>query len=633
MSKIVFKPSGRSVEAPPGASLLDAARLAAIELDAPCGGAGSCGKCIVRVESGRTESEGEGILPDTAVKEGYALACRTRALDSLITVEVTEPVSRSGGQFVEDGEADWLDRNDLRSMRERPDPLVHKNCLVVPMPQIEDGLSDVDRLIRSIQKIGGNREVDCPLSVVRFLAGALRAEDGKVTVALTLDSSRIRIFEVEPGDRTADQFGIAVDVGTTTVAVQLVNLRTAQIESTRADYNFQITCGLDVISRIQYARNPARLEDLRVRALGTINNLIRKLARGRSLKPEEILAAVVAGNTTMIHLLLGLNPEFIRLEPYTPTLHAVPELTAVETGVHIHPRAPVLLCPSVGSYVGGDITAGLLCTDLAEDGESVRLFIDIGTNGELAVGNRDFLIVCACSAGPAFEGGGIEHGMRAASGAIEQVDVDPETGASSVRTIGGGKPVGICGSGMVSLLAGLFLTGWIDPAGKFNRSKMSPAIRIDGRRALYTVVPEKESGTGRSITIGETDVENVIRAKAAIYAAIRLLLRHVGMEADQIETFYIAGGFGRFLDLENAVAIGLIPDIPRDRYRYLGNTSLAGAALALVSREHRERLFALSRRMTYIELNSNPEYMDQYTGALFLPHTDMNLFPSVRKTS
>jgi uncharacterized 2Fe-2S/4Fe-4S cluster protein (DUF4445 family) len=257
--------------------------------------------------------------------------------------------------------------------------------------------------------------------------------------------------------------------------------------------------------------------------------------------------------------------------------------------------------------------------------------MDIGTNGELVIGNHDFLITCACSAGPAFEGGGIEHGMRAAHGAIERVDVDPMTGMATVRTIGSCRPVGICGSGMISLLANLYLTGWIDQSGKFTRSRSSPAIRVEGRRASYVLVPPMESGKDSAITVSEVDVENVIRAKAAIYSAIRLLLNHVGITMEDISTIYVAGGFGRFLDLDQAITIGLIPDVPREKYQYIGNSSLAGAYLALVSSDHRARMVELSKRMTYIELNTNPEYMHQYTGAMFIPHTEMSLFPSVHR--
>ncbi|MFH1315526.1 MAG: ASKHA domain-containing protein, partial [Candidatus Uhrbacteria bacterium] len=334
---------------------------------------------------------------------------------------------------------------------------------------------------------------------------------------------------------------------------------------------------------------------------------------------------------TMIHLLLALKPEYIRLEPYTPTVLETPSLKAKEAGIEINPEAEIYFSPHIGSYVGGDITAGLLCTDLSIDTDEVQLFIDIGTNGELVLGNRDYLLACACSAGPAFEGGGLECGMRASEGAIEGAEINPETGAARYWTIGDAPPLGICGSGMISLLANLFLTGWIDCSGKLSRTRESPSIKIEGRQARYIIASAEMSGTGRPITVSEVDMENIIRAKAAIYTACSLLLQQVGQRFADLSRIYLAGGFGRFLNLEKAITIGLIPDLPREKFHYLGNSSLTGSYMLLVSERHRERQRELARRITYLELNTDHRYMEQYTAALFLPHTNAELFPSTRK--
>jgi len=353
------------------------------------------------------------------------------------------------------------------------------------------------------------------------------------------------------------------------------------------------------------------------------------LAEVNEIHPNTISNAVVSGNTVMTHLLLGLDPEYIRLDPYTPTVMEVPYVTAAEVGLQINPDSWVYFSPCVGSYVGGDITSGLLCTDLATDSPALNLFIDIGTNGEIVVGNGEFLLACACSAGPAFEGGGIECGMRAALGAIEKVEIDPSTAKASYVTIGGVPPRGICGSGMIDLLANLFLTGWIEPNGRFNRTRSSPFINIEGRRAVYTIVPTEESSHGKPLVLHETDFENILRAKAAIYSACEMLIHQAGMSFDYLEHIYIAGGFGRFLDLEKAAVIGLVPDLPREKFQYIGNSSLVGSYMAVVSQEYRQRQLQVSRRVTYLDLNSDPSYMDHYTAALFLPHTDLNRFPSV----
>jgi len=585
---------------------------------------------MVRIVSGQVDASASlGMLPATVVADGTVLACKTHIPETDLTVEIPESLGREGAQIAA-GDESALVRGELLPRNWDYDTLSVKWFVDVPPPRAEDGLSDLDRLTRRVQRDWGPGELDYPLSVLRTIAGALRAQGGRVTVTLIRTTERIHVIRVEPGDHTTRHYGIAVDIGTTTISVQLVNLALAAIEGTRSDYNDQVSCGLDVISRINYARRADRLEELRVRVLGTINRLIVQVAEAGGVIPSDISNAVMSGNTTMVHLLLGLQPEYIRLEPYTPTVQESPYLTASEVGITINPESWIYFSPGVGSYVGGDITAGMLCTDLATDTQDVNLFIDIGTNGELVVGNNEFLLTCACSAGPAFEGGGIDCGMRAALGAIERVEVNPETGVPLYWTIGNVRPKGICGSGMIALLADLLKTGWLDAAGKFTRTRSSPAIQIEGRHARYLLVPEKESGLATAITISELDIENIIRAKAAIYAACALLLKHAGLTFGDLANVYIGGGFGRFLNLEKAVILGLIPDLPRERFHYIGNSSLMGSYIVLVSQDYRQRQLELARRMTYVDLSADPQYMDQYTGALFLPHTDPGQFPSVQ---
>ncbi len=628
MPTLTFHPSGKSVEADPGSLLLDAARAAGIDLDAPCGGKGVCGKCIVRVSDGQVESDGLSGVTAHMAAEGYVLACKTRVGLGPATIEVRQDAARETGKF-SDGDEMYLIQSELLPQQWDYGPLAVKWMVQVPPPQPEDGLSDFDRLTRAIQRDWGKQDVLCSLRILRELADALRGEGGLVTVTLVFDEANLHIIRIEPGNRTTRHYGIAVDVGTTTVAVQLINLTVAKVMATRTTYNGQIPCGLDVISRINYARTPERLEELRRRVLTTANELIAQASEACDVAPEEITNAVFSANTTMTHLLLGMQPEYIRLAPYTPTVMEIPYLTANEVGVAINPDSWICFSPNNGSYVGGDITAGLLCTDLAAHAEGIALFLDIGTNGELVVGNRDFLLSCACSAGPAFEGGGIECGMRAAGGAIERVEVDPDTGVARYGTIGGLPPLGICGSGMIDLLANLFLSGWMDPAGKLARDRSSPAIRMEGKRAVYTLVAAAQSGTGAPITISELDIDNILRAKGAIYSACTLLMNQIGIEAGDMTLVYIAGGFGRFLPLDRAIVLGLLPDIPRDRFRFIGNSSLTGSYMVAVSQDFRRRQLDLARRMTYIDLSNAPGYMDEYMSALFLPHTDIARFPSV----
>ncbi len=630
MPKITFQPSGKTIDVNVGAGLLESARKAGVEIDAPCGGKGTCGKCIVRITSGSVTPNSLGTLTAAELADGYVLACKAKLIDSDISVEVPEQVARKGGQFTSADEDSGLIREELFPRDWQYDPLAIKWLVTVDPPQPEDGLSDLDRLIRSIQKDWGNQRTVCTLAVIRKLADALRADNGNVTVTIIREPGQYHVIGIEPGNTTEEHYGIAIDVGTTTVAVQLVFLPTATPVGTQTDYNAQISCGLDVISRINYAARPGHLEELRDKVLGTINGLIDKLARMYNVDISDIGNAVVSGNTTMMHLLLGLNPEYIRLEPYTPTIMQAPYLIASEVGININPQSWIYLSPAVGSYVGGDITAGILCTELAGESEELSLFIDIGTNGEIAIGNNDFMMSCACSAGPAFEGGGIKYGMRAALGAIERVEIDRETGKARYQTIGGVKPKGICGSGMIALTAKLFLTGWLDAGGKLDRERSCDCIRVEGRFASYIIAPAEEADSGEDIIISETDFENIIRTKAAIYSACSLMLGQLEMGFEDLSRIYIAGGFGRFLDLEMAITLGLLPDLDRERFKYIGNSSLTGTYMVLISQEFRQKQLGAAERMTYIDLSTDPSYMNEYTSAMFLPHTDKNLFPSVK---
>jgi len=628
MVQVRFLPSEKTVDVAPGTDVLEAARQAGIEIETPCGGDGSCGECLVRVLEGEIAGPSGVVSPSRTVGDLYALACQTQVLDRSVSLDVPEQVGSEGGLATE-GDTEALVRPDLLPRPDDLEPIAVKRAFTVPSPMPEDGLSDLDRVARSIRDGGGPSEVSFALSAMRAVATAVRAPGGLVTTTLLLGDQRAHVIAVEPGDRTGRHFGIAIDLGTTTVAVRLLDLATRQAIATRSDYNGQVPCGADVISRINYARKPGHLEELRSRALETINRLTHELAGTHGVDKLEIREAVISGNTVMTHLFLGLGPEHIRLAPYTPTVLFCDPLAAGELSLDIHPESRVHLSPCVGSYVGGDITAGLLCTDLAADTEEVNLFLDIGTNGELVIGNRDFLMACACSAGPAFEGMGIRCGMRAAVGAIEKVSVDAVTGRPNYATIGSAPPRGLCGSGMVDLVANLLLTGWIDPAGKLDRSRPCSHVRVGGKRASYVIAPAEEGLHGEAISISEAEIDNIVRAKAAIYSASTFMLARVGMTFSDLANVYVGGGFGRFLDLDNAKVIGLVPDLPADRFHYLGNTSLMGSHMLAVSRRHRRRQLDLAQRMTYVELSTDPQYMDHYTAALFLPHTDLAQFPSV----
>jgi uncharacterized 2Fe-2S/4Fe-4S cluster protein (DUF4445 family) len=627
MPQIKFLPAQTGIEVPTGTLLIDAARLAGVIIDLSCGGKGTCGKCLVQIIEGALTCKSTAQLTAEEKAAGFVYACQ-----SAITQAVTILIPDHGAKQKDTNLTDSIDQgaSQLPAITQLS-PLTRQITLQITRPAKEDGLSDIDRLTRGLRSVLETREINYPLSVMRKAADILRRDDGRITLTLSDCGINASVIDIKSGGDEQNHLGIAVDLGTTTVSVRLIDLQCGKILTTKNGYNDQIHCGGDVISRINYAGRADRLEDLRIKAVSSINRLISAAAKDAGIDRGDIGCAQISGNTVMTHLLLGLNPEYIRLEPYTPTVLQVGPLTARELDIAINPEAVVAISACVGSYVGGDITAGILCTDLARHNEDTCLFIDIGTNGEMVIGGNDFLMCCACSAGPAFEGGGVDCGMRATTGAISSVTIDPGTGAAQFSTIGNEKPLGICGSGMIDLIAGLFITGWLDSSGKLNRSEPNPCIRIDGRRACYTIAPANSTKSGRPIMISENDIDNILRAKAAVYSAASVLLKQIGIGFPDLARFYVAGGFGQFLHLENAVSIGLLPDIPLGKFQYIGNSSLAGSSLLMLSREFRSTQTALTSRMTYIDLGSFPGFMDEYTAALFLPHTELNCFPQVRE--
>lgn len=621
MPAVSFLPFKKTVEVEPGTDLLDAARRAGVPIDAQCGGKGTCGRCMVRIVQGDVSLD-PSEPAEEAREAGLVRACKTRTAKTELVVEL--PAAPLLLEII--GQSDG-DLDELPLMRPSG-ALIESVDLELSPPQPDDGMSDLDRLLRELGKKFPDEKTPVPVGVLRSMADVIRADGGRISATCAAGPER-RIVRLRPASAKRPSCGIAVDLGTTTVSVLLVELESGAVIAGRNGYNRQIPCGADVISRINYAGRPGGLEELRSRALGAINDLVKEACARTGIEPGGIDAAVVSGNTVMTHLLLGLSPEHLRLAPYTPTLLEVPEFSAGEIGLSINPSAPVRLSPCAGSYVGGDITAGVLLADFPAEVQGVSLFIDIGTNGELVIGSDEFLMACACSAGPAFEGGGIDCGMRAAPGAIARVTVDADSGLPGYSVMGDGAPRGICGSGMITLLSELLTKGWIDHSGRLVRDRSCERIREQGRRASYILVPAE--GGGREISIGEPEIGSILRAKAAVYSACSLLLSHLGMGMGDLSRIYVAGGFGRELELEAAVNIGLLPDLPAERFVYLGNASLKASYMLLLSAQKREMQRELWRRMTYIDLSSEPSYMDHYTAALFLPHTDFARFPSVMK--
>jgi len=633
--EVIFFPDEKKATAEKGMTLLEAAGLAGVYVSNLCGGQGVCGKCKVRVRKGRVGARPKclSLLSKEELQEGYVLACQT-PVEGELEVDVP-PESRLEGEqiLIESGgvsysEPAFIERHPQEEAKVPfYSPLTSKVYLELPSPSLEDNLSDLDRIYRELRRKWDIPILDTELGVLRMLGRLLRQSDWKVTVTLGRKPQGLRILQVESGDTSKRNFGVAVDVGTTTVVVQLVNLASGQAVASCASHNRQIRYGEDVISRMIYACDRTNgLGPLNQAVVDNINDLIQSLVQTEGISQEDVTAILTAGNTTMTHLLLGLNPCFIRLEPYIPAAGTFPVLKAAETGIRINPNGLLACMPGVSSYVGGDITAGVLASGI-DDSAQLCMLLDIGTNGEIVVGNNDWLVCCSASAGPAFEGGGTKCGMRAVEGAIQSVAISD--GEVNVSMIGGGKPRGICGSGLIDAIAALFENGIILPNGKFSLDQPHPRLRRTEEGVEFVLAFGDASETKKDIVITEYDISNLIKSKGAVFAAATVLVQSVGMDFSNIDRIFVAGGFGNYLNIEKAITIGLLPDLPLDRFQFIGNSSVAGARIALVSNHAFEKAQTIAKKMTYFELSVSHDFMNEFIAALFLPHTNQERFPSV----
>jgi uncharacterized 2Fe-2S/4Fe-4S cluster protein (DUF4445 family) len=606
---VTFKPQKRSVEVPKGTDLLTAAVKAGIVLSASCGGEGLCGKC--RVEIGSRE----------------ALACQTIVEKDLVVSIPKESlvehskVSHDSEEFTRGAKLDMEDAYPVS-------PLAEKIYLELHEPTQSDNTSDLERIIEEIErKIKGVR-VSARLASVKHVSEIIRDSSFKVTVTVGRRDGGAEILNIEPGDTSGLNYGLAFDIGTTTVAGQLLDLNRKEVIGTRIAFNRQAVYGADVITRIIHASQPDGLKELNAAVLENINEIISDLADACDISLDEVTCVTCAGNMTMMHLLLRINPANIRKAPYIPATAVFPTVAMSETGIEANPKGICSFLPGVTTYIGGDIVAGLLACGLA-DSEDLALLIDIGTNGEIVLGNSGWMIGAAASAGPAFEGSGLSCGMKAVRGAIQKVAInkklDVELGVN-----GNTKPAGICGSGYIDLLCELLKSGLIDKGGRLSCDTKNKRIRKGEAGYEFVLASKGQSGTKKDIIITEDDIENLKRSKAAIYSAIVALLAKVQKDISEVKKVCIAGGFGNYLNIENAIFIGLLPDIDRSIYRFVGNSSLAGARMSLVSQGAFKRSFGIHKGITYLDLSSEVHYMDEYIGALFFPHTDMGRFPSVR---
>lgn len=637
MFNITFKTeSGGNLTVPAASkdNIMALAVKAGIELDAPCSGNGTCGKCRIRVLEGAVASEPNGRLPETSLLNGWRLACQSEVVgDAVVFVPDASSAYKDGIQT-----ADLGSDRELRlyetAIREifdsgfKPGSRLSTVSVKLEPPTLDDKTPDNERLILAVMELAGikdtGKKVYMSNNALGMLPKTLRDSGFHVKCLLRVETDYAAIMDVRPDSDGAPLCGLAVDIGTTTVSAALLDLESGGILAKLSRGNGQIRYGADVISRIIQADKPDGLPKL-CRAIReeTLYPMITRMCEHAGIDPMRVCRTVIAANTTMNHLFAGVPASSIREEPYVPVFRELPGLAAYEFGLPIHPEGRVIFAPNVGSYVGGDITAGALASMIWRKDEPT-LFIDLGTNGEIVFGNSEFLLCCACSAGPAFEGGDITCGMRAAKGAIESCTIDGETMEPTLGIIGtpGTVPAGICGSGLIDTVSELFRRGIINSRGRFIRD--GDRIRRDEYGASY-VLAFGGGGMG-DILINEVDIDNFIRTKAAIFSAIRAMLDAVGMDASDIGSAVIAGGIGSGIDIENAISIGMLPAISPERYTYAGNSSLTGACAMLLSDGARWEVHKLGRSMTYLELSTHPGYMDEFVAACFLPHTDATLF-------
>ncbi|SLM27591.1 Fdx7 [Desulfamplus magnetovallimortis] len=509
----------------------------------------------------------------------------------------------------------------------------------VPVPVLGNNIADVERLKAPLLKeLKGVDNIFVPTGLAVNLPSKLRKWGNRIKVVLFRDSRGWFVVDLLEPDPDKPLFGLAVDLGTTRIVLRLVNLEistnisSASCHETAFD-NPQVKVAPDVLARIHHAGTEKGRSELQDLVIEGLSNNINILCRKQGVEPKQVVLLTVAGNSAMTHLFLGIESSFLIREPYIPAVNAPEPVTASELGIGINPRGMVYMFPNIGSYFGGDLISGILFAGLNKK-ENPCIMVDVGTNAEVVVGNRDWLIACAGAAGPALEGGVSDMGMTAKPGVIDTVKIDRETGKVDIHTIDEKSPIGICGSGMIDLAAQLFLSGMVDIRGKFVPSVCgSRYIEVGGEgenRGAFCLVKASESGTGKDILLTQIDMNSLTSSKAAMYSILQVIVeKTAGLEFSELAKFYVAGTFGSFIKPVSAISIGMLPDIPLDRFEVLGNSSLEGASRLLMDPNAFDEIEKIRHGITYIELNVNQEFMNIFSGSKFYPHTDISRFPSV----
>ena len=633
---IKFLPYETTIQVQDGDTVIRAALEAGVHVNASCGGEGVCGKCRVLIEDGTVDGGISEKLSEEDQEKGYRLACQAIVKSNLVVRIPVESTIDAGVLKMQAAPRRTAHIREMNFEELKEKGLfiapVEKKYLELPAPTIQDNLPDITRLISYLQLEHDEHRLDVTLAMIRKISPVIREDDFRVTATLVRpvrDVGKTRIINVQSGNTSDQSYAIAMDIGTTTIYGQVIDLISGEVLAEHGEFNGQISYGEDVISRIVYAEKPGGLAKINEVVIKTINKILTKIVKRSGVDPENISTITLAGNTTMTQLMLAVDPRSIRRAPYVPAATLYPPIKAFDLGMELGEHVAALVYPAVSSYVGGDIVAGVMGSGIYRS-EALTLYMDVGTNAEIVIGNKDWLACAACSAGPAFEGGGLKFGMRAAKGAIEDFSIDPITLEPMIITIGNVRAKGICGSGLIIMVAVMFELGIINNLGKFDRDLDTPRIREDNGIYEYVLAWQDETQIDRDITLTEIDIENLIRAKGAIYSGCMTLLTEVGMGIEDIEKIILAGGFGSYVDLEKAMTIGLLPEMDSDKVTFIGNGSLMGAKMSSLTNRIRKDVVEVTKKMTNFELSDTPSYMDNYVAALFLPHTDMNKFPRLK---
>lgn len=620
--RVTFQPQNKTVTVAQGTTLLEAALQAHITINNLCGGDGICGRCKMIVREGQVSGDVSVKLTREEIRKGYVLACTTFVHNDILVEIPAETLAKERVHAEEDAEQFRDFESDLLYRKEYvPAPLVTKVYLELDPPSLANNIADHQRVDEAIQREIKYGSMQMGLKIIKTLSEILRKHNYCITATVGLRKDIAEVMNIEGGNTKDKNYMVVIDIGTTTIVAHLVNAKMFQTIDAKACFNSQGIYGREVTGRIMTAEKKG-IDELQKLLIWDINQLIEGLCERNHVNFRDITAVICAGNTAMGHFLLGLCTRNIRRFPYVAASVAPPPLRAAEVGIEINPRGLLYSLPGISGWVGSDLTAGILATEIHRQ-DRLSLLVDIGTNGEIILGNKEWLVACSASAGPALEGAGIECGMRAEKGAVENVYL--EHGKIRYTTIGNTLPKGICGSGIIDVVSVLLQAGYINRSGRLIADTSERVISVDGVKR-YILAAAAESANQNPVFITEYDIENVITAKAAIFAAIKILLERLDLRFTDIQHFYIAGAFGKHIDVEHAVNIGLIPDIPRDRIEFVGNTSIKGAKIVAFYKEALREIEQIRENTTYYDLMGEHDYVEEFRKALFLPHTDIELF-------